>query len=58
MVPLNKVEYDSDDEPEVEDEESLEDRMREAKVHQEIVRAQYNSAMKEVSKRQKKVIKV
>ena len=58
MVPLNKVEYDSDDEPEVEGEESLEDRMREAKVHQEIVRAQYNSAMKEVSKRQKKVIKV
>ena len=46
MVPLNKVEYDSDDEPEVEDEKSLEDRMRDAKVHQEIVRAQYNSAMK------------
>ena len=32
--------------------------MRDAKVHHEIVRAQYNSAMKEVNKKQKKTVKV
>jgi len=32
--------------------------MRDAKVHQEIIRAQYNTAMREITKKTKKLTKV
>jgi len=46
LVPLDPVSADSEEEEEIEEEDDLEARMRDAKIHQEILRTQYTTTVK------------
>ena len=45
LVPLDPVNFDSDGEEE-DEQDNVEERMRDVKIHQEILRTQYSTTMK------------